>query len=366
MPQWAGSCWYYLRFCDPANAKRFIGDDVERYWLGGDRSDGSPKYGGVDLYMGGAEHAVLHLLYARFWHKMLYDLGHVTTPEPFAKLFNQGMIQAYTYRDSRGMCVAHDLVTFRDDEPYHAETGERLASRVEKMSKSLKNVTNPDAIIAEYGADTLRLYEMSMGPLEASKPWNTRDIIGVHRFLQRVWRLVVPQPTDDDPNPPALNPAIGDESDPELERLLHKTIRKVTEDIHRFAYNTAVAQMIVWVNEAGRVERIARDQVERFLLLLSPFAPHTCEELWHRLGHGESVAHSNWPEYDEALTRDEKVEIAVQIRGKVRGRIVVPADATDDQIVAAARADEKVAAALGDQSIRRAIVVPGRLVNLIV
>ncbi len=366
MPQWAGSCWYYLRFCDPANAKRFIGDDVERYWLGGDRSDGSPKYGGVDLYMGGAEHAVLHLLYARFWHKMLYDLGHVTTPEPFAKLFNQGMIQAYTYRDSRGMCVAHDLVTFRDDEPYHAETGELLASRVEKMSKSLKNVTNPDAIIAEYGADTLRLYEMSMGPLEASKPWNTRDIIGVHRFLQRVWRLVVPQPTDDDPNPPALNPAIGDESDPELERLLHKTIRKVTEDIHRFAYNTAVAQMIVWVNEAGRVERIARDQVERFLLLLSPFAPHTCEELWHRLGHGESVAHSNWPEYDEALTRDEKVEIAVQIRGKVRGRIVVPADATDDQIVAAARADEKVAAALGDQSIRRAIVVPGRLVNLIV
>ncbi|MBP7744514.1 MAG: leucine--tRNA ligase [Phycisphaerae bacterium] len=367
MPQWAGSCWYYLRFCDPRNENALIGRDVERYWMGSRRPDGQANVGGVDLYMGGAEHAVLHLLYARFWHKVLYDLGSVSTPEPFQKLFNQGMIQAYAYRDGRGMYVAHDQVEFRGDEPFHRETGERLSAAVEKMSKSLKNVVNPDTIIREYGADTLRLYEMYMGPLEASKPWNTRDIIGVHRFLQRVWRLLVPQPAEGQATPPPpLNPAIVAEDDAGLERLLHKTIKKVTDDIPRFAYNTAIAQLIVWVNEAGRAKSIGRSQVERFLLLLAPFAPHICEELWQRLGHPTSLVAEPWPTYDEALTRDETVELAVQVRGKIRGRITVAADAAEADIIAQAKALPAVAREIADQTVKRAIVVKGRLVNLIV
>jgi leucyl-tRNA synthetase len=291
MPQWAGSCWYYLRFCDPHNDATLIDGAAEQYWLGGKTPDGAPKAGGVDLYIGGAEHAVLHLLYARFWHKVLYDLGCVSTPEPFHKLFNQGMIQAYTYRDSRGVSLPHDQVELRGEEAFDKKTGEKLAISVEKMSKTLRNVTNPDAIVHEYGADTLRLYEMYMGPLEASKPWNTRDIIGVHRFLQRVWRLVVPQ-ADEGEDAPPLNPKLVDARPEALERLLHKTIKKVTDDIARFAYNTAIAQMIVWVNEAGKAEQIGRDQVERFLTLLSPMAPHICEELWQRLGHEPSIAMS--------------------------------------------------------------------------
>jgi len=369
MPQWAGSCWYYLRFCDPRNDRAFIDRDVERYWMCAYGSGGQPKAGGVDLYVGGAEHAVLHLLYARFWHKVLYDLGYVSTPEPFHRLFNQGMIQAYAYRDRRGVYVEHERVVFRGEEAYHRDTGEKLTVSVEKMSKSLKNVVNPDAIVQEYGADTLRLYEMYMGPVEASKPWNTRDIIGVHRFLQRVWRLVVPPPpegqTPETPLPP-LNPRIGDRGDAGLERLLHKTIRKVTEDVERFAYNTAIAQMIVWVNEAARAPAIGRDQIERFLLILAPFAPHICEELWRRLGHAESLAREPWPTYDEALTRDETVEIAVQINGKVRARIEVATDASDEQIIAAACQNPVIARDLAGRSPRRTIVVRGRLVNLIV
>lgn len=364
MPQWAGSCWYYLRFCDPHNDAALIDPQVERYWMCGRNADGSGRPGGVDLYMGGAEHAVLHLLYARFWHKVLYDLGHVSTPEPFYKLFNQGMIQAYTYRDRRGMCVEHELVEFRDDGAHHKQTGEQLIETVEKMSKSLRNVTNPDAIVQEYGADTLRLYEMYMGPLEASKPWNTRDIVGVHRFLQRVWRLVVPQASEGQAAPP-LNPKLGDAGADSLERLLHKTIRKVSEDIPRFAYNTAIAQMIVWCNEAGQSPVIGRSQIERFLAILSPFAPHICEELWHRLGHSDSLAAAAWPSHDDALTRDETVEIAVQVRGKIRDRITVPTSASDDEIVQAALRCPAVAREIGERKLQRAIVVRGRLVNLI-
>ncbi|MBU0638884.1 MAG: leucine--tRNA ligase [Planctomycetes bacterium] len=374
MPQWAGSCWYYLRFADPHNDRRIVGPEAERYWFDSKNADGSPKIGGVDLYMGGAEHAVLHLLYARFWHKVLYDLGYVSTPEPFHKLFNQGMIQSYAYRDRRGVCVHYDDVEMRDDGAYHKESGEKLSESVEKMSKALKNVINPDQVIHEYGADTLRLYEMYMGPLEASKPWNPRDIVGVHRFLQRVWRLVIQpesEPGASVAGPAAsaawrINPKIGDQNDDGLERLLHKTIKKVQEDIERFALNTAIAQMIVWMNEAQKAERVGRLQIERFLLVLSPFAPHICEELWQRLGHAESLQGAAWPQYDPALTRDELVEMAVQILGKVRGRITVPAATTDEQIVEAARADEKVAAALAGKPIKRAIVVKGRLVNLIV
>ncbi|MEW6199699.1 MAG: leucine--tRNA ligase [Planctomycetota bacterium] len=365
MPQWAGSCWYYLRFCDARNTQALIERTVERYWLGGPGPDGRPKIGGVDLYMGGAEHAVLHLLYARFWHKVLYDLGYVSTPEPFHRLFNQGMITAYAYRDRRGIPVHYDDIDFRPEGAVHKQTGERLTESVEKMSKALKNVVNPDAIIAEYGADTLRLYEMYMGPLEKSKPWNPNDIIGVHRFLQRVWRLVVPPPVEGPAAPPPLNPNLCAERPEALERLLHKTIKKVTEDIERFAYNTAIAQMIVWVNEAGRAPTVGRDQVERFLALLSPMAPHICEELWQRLGHAESLAHQPWPAYDPALVRDDTVELAVQINGRIRGRVVVPADASDEQIVEQARAVPAVARELQGREPRRVIVVRGRLVNLI-
>lgn len=365
MPQWAGSCWYYLRFCDAHNPQALIDRTVERYWLGGRGPDGRPKIGGVDLYMGGAEHAVLHLLYARFWHKVLYDLGYVSTPEPFHKLFNQGMITAYAYRDRRGVPVHYDDIDFRSDGAFHKETGERLTESVEKMSKALKNVVNPDAIIEDYGADTLRLYEMYMGPLEKSKPWNPNDIIGVHRFLQRVWRLVVPPPVEGQAAPP-LNPNLSAEPPEALERLLHKTIKKITEDIERFAYNTAIAQLIVWVNEAGRAPAVGRDQVERFLALLSPMAPHICEELWQRLGHSESLAHQPWPTYDPATVKDETVELAVQVNGRVRGHVVVPADATDEQILQLACAVPAAARELQGRQPRRVIVVRGRLVNLIV
>ncbi len=384
MPQWAGSCWYYLRFCDPHNDTALIDDRVERHWLGGKKPDGSAKTGGVDLYMGGAEHAVLHLLYARFWHKVLYDLGYVSTPEPFYKLFNQGMITADSYRDERDVYVPAEHV---EDGPatqmeVSVKTGDGQTRRLkvettyyyegrpvyrsaDKMSKSKKNVVNPDHIIHEYGADTLRLYEMYMGPLEKSKPWNTDDIVGVHRFLQRVWRLVVPQPLGDAAPETELNPKLADEANEELERLLHKTIRKVTEDIERFAYNTALAQMFVWVNEAGKTDAIGRSQIERFLRLLAPFAPHIAEELWQRLGHSDSIAWTGWPEFDEALTRDETIEIAVQVKGKVRGRIAVPADADEATVIAAALELPNVAKELSGKELRRKIVVPGRLVNLI-
>ncbi len=367
MPQWAGSCWYYLRFCDPHNEFALIDREAERYWLGGRDAAGQPRIGGVDLYMGGAEHAVLHLLYARFWHKVLYDLHVVSTPEPFHKLFNQGMIQAYAYRDDRDVPVSHELVEFRDEQPYHRQTGKPLKASVEKMSKSLRNVVNPDAIIHEYGADTLRLYEMYMGPLDASKPWNTRDIIGVHRFLQRIWRLVVPQPADapDAPPPPPLSPRITGENDPALERLLHKTIKKVTEDFERFAFNTAIAQLIVWSNEAGKAPRLGRSQVERFLLLLAPMAPHICEELWQRLGHERSLSHEPWPTYDPALARDETAEYAIQVNGKIRARVSLPADASQDDLVAAAKSCPAIAKDLSGKAVRRVVVVPGRLVNII-
>ncbi|MBK9121227.1 MAG: leucine--tRNA ligase [Phycisphaerales bacterium] len=369
MPQWAGSCWYYLRFCDPQNDQALIDPHVERYWLGNRGPDGAPQFGGVDLYMGGAEHAVLHLLYARFWHKVLYDLGIVSTPEPFHKLFNQGMIQSYTFRDARGVCIPHEDVEHRGEQAIHRQTGEALTVTVEKMSKSLRNVVNPDAIIREYGADTLRLYEMYMGPLEKGKPWNTNDILGAHRFLQRVWRLIVPQPPDGQTpttSLPPIHPHITAERNPVIERLLHKTIRKVTDDIPRFAYNTAIAQMMVFVNEASKATQLGRDQVERFLLLLAPFAPHITEELWERLGHTASLALADWPSYDVALTRDATVEIAVQVLGKVRARIEVPSEATEEQYIELARQAPPVVREIGTREVRRAIVVPGRLVNFIV
>ncbi len=348
MPQWAGSCWYYLRFCDTRNNEKFCDPRAEQYWM----------HDGVDLYVGGAEHAVLHLLYARFWHKVLFDLGHVSAPEPFRKLFNQGMIRSFAYRDARGVYVGYDDVEQRDDGPHHRQTGEKLAESVEKMSKSLKNVVNPDDVIAEYGADTFRLYEMFMGPLEASKPWNTQDVPGVHRFLHRVWRMVA----GDDDN----DPLVADDGPEEVERALHKLIRKIGQDIEAMKFNTAIAAMMEFVNGVYKAGRIGQDQAGRFVRVLAPFAPHIAEELWERLGHGESLAREPWPGYDESMVVEETAELAVQVNGKVRGRISAPADAGEDAVIELALADPKVAEALEGKEIVKRVVVPGRLVNLVV
>lgn len=354
MPQWAGSCWYFVRYIDAQNDAQMVDPAKESYWMP------------VDLYIGGAEHAVLHLLYSRFWHKVLYDLGHVSTPEPFASLFNQGMIRSFAYRDARGVCVAYDEIDFREDGAYHKQTGEKLTESVEKMSKSLKNVINPDDQVAEYGADTFRLYEMYMGPLEATKPWNTRDVAGVHRFLHRVWRLVV------DPETGGLAPAVRDVAPDEAElRILHQTIKKVGDDIDRMRFNTAIAQMIVFVNEMTVREVRSKRVLEAFAKVLSPFAPHIAEELWQRL-RGEawdgSIALEAWPEYDAELAREPEIEIAVQIGKKVRARFSVPADEGDEAIRQRALAAEAVQQAVAGKQIRSVRVVTsakGKLVNIV-
>ncbi len=368
MPQWAGSCWYYLRFLDPRNENTFCDTKVEKYWMGPTTSRREKEQsqesafdnplGGVDLYVGGAEHAVLHLLYARFWHKVLYDLGYVSVPEPFYRLFNQGMIRSFAYRDERGVYVGYDDVDLSGDKPLHVTTGEELTESVEKMSKSLKNVVNPDDVIAEYGADTFRLYEMFMGPLAASKPWNTQDVPGVHRFLQRVWRAVA----GDENN----SPLISDDGDEAIEAALHRLIKKVGEDIEAMKFNTAIAAMMEFLNTVYKVGKISKDQAGRFILLLAPFAPHICEELWGKLGHDESLAREPWPAYDESMIAAETVELAVQVNGKVRGKINVPADADQEAVISAALADEKVAQSIAGKKIVKRIVVPGRLVNLVV
>ncbi len=350
MPQWAGSCWYYLRYLDPKNGQRFCDPAVEKYWM-------SPS--GVDLYVGGAEHAVLHLLYARFWHKVLFDLGHVSTAEPFGKLFNQGMIRSFAYRDRRGIYLPYSDVDLTGDKPRHAKTGEELTESIEKMSKSLKNVVNPDDVIGEYGADTFRLYEMFMGPLEASKPWNTRDVPGVHRFLNRVWRMVA-----GDEEHAAL--IVEGEGDEEVERALHRLMKKAADDIEAMKFNTAIAAMMEFVNAVYRVEKIGRRQAEQFVLVLAPFAPHLAEELWEKLGHKKTLAYEPWPEPDPKLLKLDAIEIPVQVNGRVRGRVTVAAGATQEQILAAAKKDPAVAGHLAGKTVRKEIYVPGRMVNLVV
>ena len=358
MPGWAGSCWYYLRYCDPKNADRFVSRDAEAYWM--DPGDGT---GGVDLYIGGNEHAVLHLLYARFWHKVLFDLGEVTTPEPFEKMFHQGMITSHAFQRADKSLVPIDQVENRgsEDRPEHFETatGERVQQIVAKMSKSLKNVINPDDIIADFGADTFRLYEMYMGPLEASKPWNTRDTVGLHRLLQKIWRLCV------DESGHALR--LADSPDADTEKRLHRTVAKVGGDIERLGFNTAIAAIFEFVNGA---ETLTRDQMSRFVRVLAPFAPHLGEELWHRLGMHEgpdavSVALASWPGYDEAMLVDDEIEIPVQILGKLRGRVIVPADADAKAIEAAALAEPRIRELIEGKTVRKVIVVPGRLVNIV-
>ncbi|MEI7835605.1 MAG: leucine--tRNA ligase [Planctomycetota bacterium] len=355
MPQWAGSCWYYLRYLDPKNANRLCDPAIEKYWLGASRANPT---GGVDLYVGGAEHAVLHLLYSRFWHKVLYDLGYVSSAEPFGRLFNQGMIRSFAYRDKRGMCVGYDDIDFSGEKPVRKGTGEVLVESVEKMSKSLKNVVNPDEVIGQYGADTLRLYEMFMGPLEASKPWNTRDVPGVHRFLQRSWRMLAG--SED------MGALLGELANAEVEVALHKLIKKVGEDIEAMKFNTAIAVMMEFINLVYRAGTISKGQAERYVLLLAPFAPHLGEELWSLLGHGQSLSHEPWPGYDESLLAEDTVELPVQINGKMRGRIVVGVDLDEQAVLEVAIANDDIVKHLEGKTIVKKIVVPGRLVNLVV
>lgn len=318
MPQWAGSCWYYLRFLDPKDGQQAIDPAVEKAWMP------------IDLYVGGAEHAVLHLLYSRFWHKVLFDRGIVSMPEPFQKLVNQGMI---------------------------------LGENNEKMSKSRGNVVNPDDIVREYGADSLRLYEMYMGPLEDTKPWSMEGVNGVHGFLNRVWRLMI----DDRAETVQLNASVVSRPATEGEnRVLHRTIGAVTGDIDKLKFNTAIARMIEFTNHFTKETERPREVLEKFVLLLSPFAPHVAEELWQALGHKESLAYEPWPAFDPALAKEDTVEIPVQINGKLRSKVAVPADADQNAIESAAKADARIAELLSGKQIIKTIIVPGRLANFVI
>jgi leucyl-tRNA synthetase len=367
MPQWAGSCWYYLRYIDSKNDRELVAKDKEKYWMP------------VDLYVGGAEHAVLHLLYSRFWHKVLYDLGHVSTPEPFMRLVNQGMI---------------------------------LGEDNQKMSKSRGNVINPDDIVREYGADSFRMYEMFMGPLEATKPWSTEGLQGVYRFLGRVWRLFCDEDgnliVDNEKSPthePRLGPtpggsglpssggvgggfmgttcdqAVGERTvpsplpskgegqgegsvDPKLLKALHQTIKKVSEDTDTLAFNTAISQMMIFVNEVTAQAARPRALLEPFVLLLAPYAPHLAEELWEKLGHKQSLAQEPWPKYDAALLVESTVTVILQVNGKLRDRIEAPANASQSELEKLALANDRVKEFLAGKQIKKVIVVPGKLVNI--
>jgi leucyl-tRNA synthetase len=369
MPQWAGSCWYYLRFLDPRNADRFVAPEVEKAWMP------------VDLYIGGAEHAVLHLLYSRFWHKVLYDRGHVSCPEPFGKLVNQGMILGEVeftgYRSAKGGWVSAGKQA-EGDTPARVpadqveKQGEhfvlrdaptiRVESRAYKMSKSRGNVVNPDQVVKDFGADSLRLYEMFMGPLEATKPWSTTGVSGVRGFLDRCWRLVVDERAEE----LTLAPQVCDDppTDEQL-RELHRTIDKVTKDIGSLSFNTAIAKMMEFVNFCTPLERRPRAILEPFVTILAPFAPHLAEELWELLGRQSPVSLAAWPAVEEKWLKDDTVEIPVQIQGKLRGRVVVPADADAEAMKAAATADPKIAEQLAGKQIAKVVAVPGRLVNFV-
>ena len=370
MPQWAGSCWYYLRFLDPANTERFVAPEVERAWMP------------VDLYIGGAEHAVLHLLYSRFWHKVLYDRGHVSCPEPFGKLVNQGMILGEVeftgYRSAKGGWVSAGKQA-EGDTPARVpadqveKQGEhfvlrdaptiRVESRAYKMSKSRGNVVNPDQVVRDFGADSLRLYEMFMGPLEATKPWSTTGVSGVRGFLDRCWRLVVDERADE----LMLAPQVCDDppTDDQL-RELHRTIDKVTKDIQSLSFNTAIAKMMEFVNFCTPLEQRPRAILEPFVTVLAPFAPHLAEELWKLLGRPAPVSLAAWPAVEEKWLKDDTVEIPVQIQGKLRGRVVVPSDTDADAMKVAAAADPKIAELLAGKQIVKVVAVPGRLVNFVV
>ncbi len=397
MPQWAGSCWYYLRFIDPRNGTAFVDREKEKAWMP------------VDLYVGGAEHAVLHLLYSRFWHKVLYDRGYVSTAEPFQKLVNQGMIlgemeyqispEDYaTWKDRlEGMGVQvvvlttdegenvylvkapiadasessgvklqnlpEDKVEKRKGKAYLTGTDLELSGKCEKMSKSRGNVVNPDTVVKEFGADSLRLYEMFMGPLEATKPWSMAGVSGVRNFLDRVWRLVVDERAEE----LVLNASVKDVAPTEEQnRTLHKTIKQVTSDLTKMEFNTTIARMMEFTNFFTKQSVRPKSVLEKFILLLSPLAPHIAEELWQLLGNKSTLACEPWPTFDDALTKDAEIEIPVQVLGKLRGKVTVPAGSDQATIVAAAQADAKVAEWLAGKEITKTIYVPGKLVNFLV
>jgi leucyl-tRNA synthetase len=365
MPNWAGSCWYYLRYLDPENTERYSAEAVERYWmLSGKDGEARPEkfdpqtchIGGVDLYVGGAEHAVLHLLYSRFWHKVLFDLGHVSTPEPFGRLFNQGYVQAAAYTDERNFYVPAEQVEEKDGKYFF--DGEEVKREFGKMGKSLKNAVTPDEICNDYGADTLRLYEMYMGPLEASKPWNTRDIIGSHRFLQRLWRNFVDEVTGS----LKISDAAADD---ELRKALHKTIDGVRADMESLGFNTAIAKLIELNNRLTSLPAIPREIAEALVRMVAPLAPHFAEELWEKMGSSETIAYADFPVADPALLVDDSIEIPVQIMGKVRTKINVAPGLDKDALEAAAKSDSKVQELLEGKTVRKVIAVPDRLVNFV-
>ncbi|MFI8187548.1 leucine--tRNA ligase [Streptomyces sp. NPDC085946] len=354
MPNWAGSCWYELRYLDPHNGEKLVDPEIEQYWMG--PREGQP-HGGVDLYVGGAEHAVLHLLYARFWSKVLYDLGHVSSAEPFHKLYNQGMIQAYVYRDSRGIAVPAAEVEERDGAYWYQ--GEKVSRLLGKMGKSLKNAVTPDEICAEYGADTLRLYEMAMGPLDVSRPWDTRAVVGQFRLLQRLWRNVVDENTGE-------TTVVDAEPDEETLRALHKAIDGVRADLEGMRFNTAIAKITELNNHLTKTGGpVPRPVAEALVLLIAPLAPHVAEELWRRLGHTDSVVHRDFPVADPAYVVDETVTCVVQIKGKVKARLEVSPAISEEELEKAALADDKVVAALDGAGIRKVIVRAPKLVNIV-
>ena len=362
MPQWAGSCWYELRYLDPTNTEFFVDPAVEKYWMGpADGGDGKTGHtGGVDLYVGGVEHAVLHLLYARFWHKVLFDLGHLSSSEPFHRLFNQGYIQAFAYRDPRGQPVTSTDVEERDGTYWYA--GEEVQREYGKMGKSLKNIVTPDEMYDEYGADTFRLYEMSSGPLEASRPWNTRDVIGMQRFLQRVWRNMVDEDT-------GASRVVDTPATPELRKLLHRMIEGIRSDMDGLRFNTAIAKLIELNNaltqEAAATGSTPLEIASPMIHMLAPLCPHMAEELWGRLGHSQTLTFEPFPVFDPQLLIDDTFEYPVQINGKVRSRLVVPTGTDLATVQALVLSDPKVLAALGGQTPKKVVVVPGRMVNLV-
>jgi leucyl-tRNA synthetase len=362
MPQWAGSCWYQLRYLDPTNSETFCDPEVERYWVGADPNRPDDP-GGVDLYVGGVEHAVLHLLYARFWHKVLHDLGHVSSEEPYRRLFNQGYIQAFAYTNSVGTYVPAEEVVEGEDGCF-TWNGETVKREYGKMGKSLKNVVTPDEMCERYGADTFRLYEMSTGPMEVSRPWSTRDVVGSHRFLQRLWRNLVDEQTGE------ARPLSADAPAEETLRLLNRTIAGVREDYAALHYNTAAAKLIELNNHltkdyTGAGRPLPASVAEPLVLMLAPLCPHIAEELWSLLGHSGTLAYAPFPVADERYLVADTVEYPIQVNGKVRSRVVVPAAATQDEVQAAALADEKIAALVEGKTPRKVIVVPGRLVNIV-
>ena len=350
MPQWAGSCWYYLRYIDPNNEKAFADSEKVNYWMP------------VDLYVGGAEHAVLHLLYARFWHKVLYDIGVVNTTEPFQRLVNQGMITSFAFQRKNKTLVPVDEVEQRDDGNYYEKaTGEQLEQIIAKMSKSLKNVVNPDEEIKSYGADSVRMYEMFMGPLTMSKPWNTQGIIGIHRFLEKVWAISEKPLNDID-----ITGKLEDESLINLRKTFAQTIKKVTKDTDTLNFNTAISQMMIFVNELSKQESIPRAMWSDFVKVITPYAPHLGEELWEKLGNKNTIAYESWPTINEDFLKDDAKTIVVMVNGKLRGKFQAAPGADDNTLIEAAKTAEGVEKFLEGKTIVKSVVVKDKLVNFVV